>query len=198
MGMVNGADPIITGYDDEFSGAILCPMDFGEYNRELDSVLRNEKCKVPIAPPSTGLSMTLTSLGAAKLTVPYWNSWSNQMKLPIKSWVVGLYIDKSMVYTYEIVVKYVTCLPKDETPGSCWSNKVIHLFAPAKYEFAIEKSVCEELYDAVKDGTLYVMLKAKNACGVSEEGSESVLVTKGKEIIPKPRLPPISHSVGST
>ena len=192
------ADPLLTGYDEEFPGAILCPMDFVEYTKELDSVLRNDKCKVPATPPSSGLSMTLTSSGAVKLIVPPYDCWEGQLKLPLKSWVVHFYQDTLMIYRHELIVKYATFLPKDETPAYFWSKGTTEVFSPRSYDFTVENTMCGQLHGAVKAGTLHVTLRAKNACGISEEESERVLVTRGKESTPKLRPPSTSQSVGST
>lgn len=196
--MEKGADPLLSGYDEEYPGELLCALDHIDHTPLLRQVFsKHDQFRPPPAPPSTkSSSMSLSQFGVVKLTVPAHDEWKPRLKAPLKSWILSLTANSPDVspYSMELPVRHVPYSNEMKCSASQWSYRAISLCSTTKYEFKInERKVVEALFGAVKAGELFFTLQVRTSCGVSEQTSESKLVDKGYE-----KIIPAVPSGGST
>lgn len=140
-----GADPTLIGFDEDYPQFALCPADHVVDYPELESIFRrNQNCKEPETPSIGEISLTISTTGAAVLTLPPLIAIS---KLLVQSYSLTLFTSMTDQLPEEILAKTIPVSVDLEDPDRKIKDK---RFMPETIDFKYEKKEQEMIVDALR------------------------------------------------
>jgi hypothetical protein len=140
-----GADPTMIGFDEDYPQFALCPADHVVEYPGLESIFRrNQNCKEPETPKPDEINLTVSSTGAAMLTLPPPIAIS---KLLVQSYTVTLFTSMPDQLPEELLVKTIPVSVDSEDPDRKIKDK---RFLSETIEFKYERKELEKIVDAIR------------------------------------------------